>query len=227
MRLESSITAISWIPADSVTGLAKLPFAAGVTRYDARPPVRLADADAWRAGGAIREVNRLRAWIYVENGHVVEAGYDGPGGFVGSTTLDLRFSKMTVPGHARPVLRRRPMISARSARFFQTVGGRTGVPFPRLTARPPFVVWNSSTAWTTLVLTLHADGRKDGFLLGASPFPRHSLYDEAGNLIAETTITDFGRWFSTHYGRETPWGGRDLEPLALQEIIPERGREAA
>ena len=101
------------------------------------------------------------------------------------------------------------------------------MPFPRLTARAPFVAWNSSTAWTTLLLTLYGDGRKDGWLLGASPFPQHAVYDEEGQLVGETSHTDFGSWFSRFYGTATPWGGRELEPLALQEMLPDSEKAVA
>ena len=88
------------------------------------------------------------------------------------------------------------------------VGSVTGL------ARVPF----------SLGVTLYADGRKDA---GASPFPRHSLYDDEGNLIGETTDTNFGNWFATYYGMATPWGGPDLEPLGLQEIAPQVERAVA
>ena len=227
MHIESSITAVSWIPVGSVTGLARVPFSLGVTHYDGRPPARIDDLDAPDAEGGIREVNRLKAWIDVQDERIVDAGYRGPGGFVGSTRLDLGFTEVIVQGRERPLPRRGPAISGRSARFIQTVGGRTGMPFPRLTARPPFLGWNSSTAWTTLMLTLYADGRKDAWLFGASPFPRHSLYDDEGNLIGETTDTNFGNWFAKYYGTATPWGGRDLEPLGMREIVPPVDRAAA
>lgn len=221
MRFESSITTASWIPQGSVSGLAKIPFSLGVTHYDERPPSRLEGLDALRVNENIREVNRLEAWIDVRDGRIVDAGYLGSGGYVGSTRLDLGFGQITVAGRARQVLRRRPLVSARAARFIQTVGGRTGMPFPRFTSRVPFVAWNSSTAWTTLLLTIHADGRSDGWLLGASPFPRHAIYNHDGNLMGETTSTNFAAWFSSLYGRETPWGGRDLEPLAMRELVPD------
>jgi hypothetical protein len=89
------------------------------------------------------------------------------------------------------------------------------------------VAWNSSTAWTTLLLTLYGDGRKDGWLLGASPFPQHAVYDEEGQLVGETSHTDFGSWFSRFYGSATPWGGRELEPLALQEMLPDSEKAVA
>ena len=39
MRIESSVTAISWIPSDAIEGMPTLPFKLGVARYDA-PPAR-------------------------------------------------------------------------------------------------------------------------------------------------------------------------------------------
>ena len=227
MRIESSITAVSWIPSGSVNGVAKLPFSMGVTHYDEQPPRRLGDMEILRRDGRVREVNHLRAWIEVDGGRVVNYGFDGPAGFVGSTDMDLGWTRLTVRGKARPVIRRRPVVSSRSVRFFQTVGGRTGVPFPRLTSRPPFFAWHSSTAWTTLVLTLHVDGRSEGWLLGASHFPRHTLYDHDGRLVGETASTDFRYWFSNSYGGNTPWGGRELEPLELREVVPAAGLEVA
>jgi len=43
MHIESSITAVSWIPVGSVTGLARVPFSLGMTRYYGRPPARIDD----------------------------------------------------------------------------------------------------------------------------------------------------------------------------------------
>jgi hypothetical protein len=227
MHIESSVTAVSWIPAGSITGLARVPFSLGLTHYDQQPPARLDQFDLEQYGQDVREINRLEAWIDVRDGRIVDAGYAGPGGFIGSTRLDMGFTQLVVPGRERPVLRRQPVVSARSARFIQTVGGRTGMPFPRLTARAPFMAWHSSTAWTTLVLSLDSDGREDAWLLGASPFPRHFLYDHQGRLIAETTSTNFRTWFARHYGMATPWGGHDREPLALREILPQPEKVAA
>ena len=46
-RFESSVTAVSWIPSDAITGPAKIPFELGVTPYDEPPPDRLVDFDAF------------------------------------------------------------------------------------------------------------------------------------------------------------------------------------
>ena len=50
----------------------------------------------------------------------------------------------------------------------QTAGGRTAAPAPRRN-RPPYVQIVAPTAWTTLILTMHADGFAHGELVGASP----------------------------------------------------------
>jgi hypothetical protein len=38
MRVEGSVTAISWIPSEAIEGLPKLPFELGVGHYDEPPP---------------------------------------------------------------------------------------------------------------------------------------------------------------------------------------------
>ena len=48
MRIESSVTAISWIPSDAIEGMPKLPFEMGVSHYDDPPPDKVEDLDALR-----------------------------------------------------------------------------------------------------------------------------------------------------------------------------------
>src|SRR6185437_3945708 len=76
-----------------------------------------------------------------------------------------------------PVLRAEPETGPGWVRFRQTCGGRTAAPLPRRIPRPPYVRLQSPLVWTTLELTLHADGRATHALVGASPFPRHWVYD--------------------------------------------------
>ena len=45
-RFESSVTAVSWIPSDAITGPSKIPFELGVTHYDEPPPDRSEVADS-------------------------------------------------------------------------------------------------------------------------------------------------------------------------------------
>jgi len=64
-------------------------------------------------------------------------------------------------------------------------------------------------AWTTLSLTLRADGTHDFRLSGASPFPRHWLYNGDNRLVAKSALIDYKRWTTDIFGGHTPWGGAD------------------
>src|SRR5688572_11541921 len=88
MRIESSVTSISWIPSEAVTGLTKMPFEMGVTHYDNPPPDVVEDVESLGAADGFRFANRLRAWIDVKDGRIVGSGYTG-GGVMGSTTVKL------------------------------------------------------------------------------------------------------------------------------------------
>ena len=101
-------------------------------------------------------------------------------------------------------------------RFRQTTGGRTGVPIPRPVKRAPFFQFTSPTVWTTLELTIWADGRHEGRLVGASGFPRHWVYDDAGALVAKSGLTDLKSWLNTSFGQQTPWGTHDAEVLVTE-----------
>ena len=100
-------------------------------------------------------------------------------------------------------------MSGSSARFVQTVGGRMGLPTPRPVRHKPFVQFWPSIAWTTLALTINADGSSSHELVGASPFPRHWIYDDTGTLVEKSATVDFGKWFKDSFGDRTPWGAQD------------------
>ena len=61
MRIESSVTSVSWIPRDAIEGMVRMPFELGVAHYDLPPPDRLDDLEALIASSAIRFANVLRA----------------------------------------------------------------------------------------------------------------------------------------------------------------------
>ncbi|HEY3551533.1 MAG TPA: cyclic nucleotide-binding domain-containing protein [Gaiellaceae bacterium] len=211
MRIEGSVTAVSWIPSEAIEGMPKLPFELGVGHYDEPPPDRIGGAEVLeqlRDMDRFREANLLHAWIEVEDGKIVDANYFG-GGLVGSTTFRLGSRSIVVPGVAFEVLRSKPEISGDSARFVQTVGGRAGFPAPRLVKGGPRFRIQSATAWTTLALTIHADGRVEHELVGASPFPRHWIYDTDGVLAQKTGTVDFKTWYRESHGDNTPWGDAD------------------
>jgi hypothetical protein len=224
MRIEGSVTAISWIPSEAIQGLPKLPFELGVGNYDEPPPDQLEPGDLGRLRDAdrFREANELTAWIEVEDGAVVASGYGG-GGLVGSTTFRLGPKSIVVPGVPFEVLRPAPEISRDRARFVQTVGGRAGFPAPRLVKGGPMFRIHSATAWTTLALTLYADGRVEHELVGASPFPRHWIYDSSGALAEKTGTIDFKAWYRKSHGDNTPWGDEESPALvAAAESALER-----
>jgi hypothetical protein len=212
MRIESSVTAISWIPSDAIEGMPKLPFELGVARYDAPPPEHLdeGDLERLRAEDRFREANLLAAWIEVEDGKITGHGYEGTG-LVGSTTFSLGVTDVTIPGVAFEVLRQEPEVEDGAVRFVQTVGGRAGFPAPRRVTGRPFVRIHSATAWTTLALTIRADGSSDHELAGASTFPRHWIYDRDGDLVEKTGTIDFKAWYREAHGERTPWGDEESE----------------
>ncbi|HEY2208971.1 MAG TPA: cyclic nucleotide-binding domain-containing protein [Gaiellaceae bacterium] len=224
MRVEGSVTAISWIPSEAIEGLPKLPFEVGVGHYDEPPPDRLEQGDLGRLRDAdgFREANLLEAWIEVEDGVIAGAGYRG-GGLVGSTTFKLGPKAIVVPGVPFEVLRTEPEISGDRARFVQTVGGRAGFPAPRRVKGGPLFRVQSATAWTTLALTLHTDGRVEHEVVGASPFPRHWIYDSEGNLAQKSGTVDFKTWYRESHGDHTPWGDEESEAVvAAAETALER-----
>ena len=217
MRIESSVTAISWIPSEAVEGLPKIPFELGIGHYDEPPPERLkgGDLERLREADRFREANYLQAWIEVQDGKIVDCGQEGSG-LVGSTTFRVGPKDLVFQGVEFETLRPEPEIRDDAARFVQTVGGRAGFPAPRRVKGRPFFRVTSATAWTTLALTIRADGSSDHELVGASPFPRHWIYDREGGLVQKAGMIDFKAWYREAHGEHTPWGDEDSEPFVAQ-----------
>lgn len=225
MRVESSVVSISWIPSDAVKGMPKVPFEVGVAHYDDPPPEQLGpmDLDRLTAEDAFRESNELRVWIEVESGRIVDAGYSG-GGRIGVTRVKLGGKELTIPAVAMPTLQADPEIRDGEARFVQSAGGRTGAPAPRRVRGKPYFQLASSIAWTTLALTIRADGTSDWELVGASAFPRHWIYDDEGALVAKSGVIDFDTWYRESHERNTPWGDEE-SPAVLAEVESSLERE--
>ncbi len=213
MRLTSSVTSLSWIPSEAVTGVNKAAFEVGFTHYDDPPPDAIADLDVLAATDRFRFANRLEAWIETDgDGSIVGAGY-GAGGVMGATTMRLGGRGVTFAAVALPQLRDDPVIAQDRVRFVQTFGGRTALPAPRRVPRPPFVQLRAPLVWTTLALELHGDGSSSSELIGASIFPRHWVYDHTGTLVAKAGLTDFKQWYRRSFGRSTPWGSTNSAAL--------------
>ena len=227
MQIERSATSLSWIPSDSIPGLLKVPFSKGVMHYDPPPPLTLTDLEGMRRRGEFRFANLLRAWIDVEDGTIRGCGYAG-GLIMGLTPITVGSLRVLLPTKANPELRREPEVTADTARFVQTAGNRPGFSFLKPSAKWPFLVTRPFTIWTTVELTIRADGSSTQHLAGASPFPRHWLYDDGGHLVEKAALTRAMLWESTVFGRHTPWGGEDQVPVVappeteLERALAER-----
>jgi hypothetical protein len=211
MRYENSITSLSWIPSEAIQGTTRLPFEVGMAHYDPPPPDELGSLDELREADRFRFANRLSAWIEVRaSGEISGAGYSG-GGQIGSTTVRLGPVSHVFQAVALPDIQRDPEYGDGWVRFIQTAGGRTGMPAPRTVRRAPFIQWQAPLAWTTLTLTLFADGKAKYEMSGASRFPRHWVYDNEGRLVNKSGLIDFNDWYRKSFGKHTPWGEEESE----------------
>src|SRR3954468_1909817 len=204
MRIEHAVTTVSWIPSEAVTGLNKVIFESGFTHYDSPPPDVIDDLAQMGSDDKFRFANPLHGWVEVDGGTITDCGYVD-GSVMGATTVRLGSKDLArMEAIALPELRAEPERTETSVRFVQTFGGRPALPAPRRVNHPPFVQFQGPTVWSTLALTLHVDGRADFELIGASPFPRHWVYDNEGKLSAKAGLTDFKEWWRHSFGKHTP-----------------------
>jgi hypothetical protein len=213
MRIEKSVTSVTWIPSEAISGMTKLPFEMGVAHYDDPPPDQLDDLEALRRADAFREANELRAWVEFEDGKPSVYGYTG-GGHIGVTRIKLGRRELSFPAVKYPVIQTDPEVRDGSVRFVQSAGGHMGLPAPRRVRGKPFFRVRSASAWTTLALTINADGSTEHELVGASPFPRHWLYDDSGKLVEKSGSIDYEEWYRESHGKNTPWGEQDSPAIA-------------
>ena len=213
MRIESSVTSVSWIPKGATEGFNRLTFGLlRVAHFDPPPPDVLGDLDELLATTSVRFVNRLEAWIEVQDGRVVDAGQGG-GGRSGRTRVGYGPASIAFASAPMPELRPEPEVGDGWVRFAQTAGGVVGMPTPRRVRHPPYVQITPSIPWTTLALTIHADGKVEQRLTGASSFPRHWVYDHAGRLVAKSGFIDYDTWWREAFGTHTPWGDEESAPI--------------
>ena len=220
MRIESSVTAITWLPFAVLDAMPDLPLGIAAAHYDEPPPNPLGDLERLRGSDAFREANELRAWVRVEDGRIVEHGRDGRG-VVAAARVDRVAEQVAFPAVEFPVIRPEAEVGDGFVRFQQTAGGRIGLPAPRQLRGKPYLHIGSATAWTTLELTIRADGSSEGRLVAASPFPSHSVYGTDRTLASEHGAADFNGWYQESF-EETPWAGGALE-AELDEIVLRSG----
>ena len=108
-RFESSVTSVSWIPSEAITGPSKIPFELGVTHDDEPPPHRLDDLEQLRTTDRFREANELRAFIEVEDGRIVNAGHLGRG-HIGATTVRVGPAALRFPAVHLPDIQTEPEV---------------------------------------------------------------------------------------------------------------------
>jgi hypothetical protein len=224
MRVSATTTTLSWIPSDSVWGPLKLGFDLGLSHWDQPMPERLTgvpDVDALHDAGRFRFANVLQGWVDIDDGRIVGHGFgDRSGLLMGDTTVRLARTGVTFAAVGLPVIRSAEVAGdgsgGGSVVFRQTVGGRTAIPLPRPVPHPPFVRWQAPLVWTTLALTMHADGSSDSKLVGASAFPRHWVYGTDGTVAWKSALTDESTWMRHSFGERTPWSERDREALVTE-----------
>jgi len=205
-RVEATATCLSWIPPQAVEGAFKLPFGLGVAHYDKPPPDSAPDVAGLLAADAIRFANQLRAWIEVRDGQITNHGMSGHGR-LGSTTVRMGSRALTFAGVALPDLISPPEVHPGRVRFTQTAGGHTGAMVPRHIPHRPFVRLTAPIAWSTVALTMYADGSSRAELADASCFPRHYLYDTDGNLTHKSALINYRHWLRRAEREDSPWSG--------------------
>jgi hypothetical protein len=223
MRVESSVTSITWIPSEAISGMPKMPFEMGIAHYDEPPPDRIDDLEAMHENDLFREANELKAWIEVEDDKIVDQGYEGQGR-IGVTRIKLGPREIAFAAVQYPLLQAEPEVGDGWVKFVQSAGGHMGLPAPRRVSGKPFMRIKSSSAWTTLELIIYADGTSKHSLAGASPFPRHWIYDKDGQLAEKSGTIDFEKWYRESHGKSTPWGEED-SPAVVTAVESELERE--
>jgi Cyclic nucleotide-binding domain len=211
VRVASSVTSLSWIPSEAVSGLNRAMFESGVAHYDEPPPDVIDDLAELQRTDRFRFANRLSAWADIEDGVIVGVGYaPESAGLMGATTVRVAARAATFAAPSLPDIRSEEW-GDDWVRVVQTVGGRTALPAPRRVNHPPFVQLRAPLVWSTLALTFHADGRCESEVVGASVFPRHWIYDENGNLTAKAGLADFKQWYRRAFGKHSPWGNENSQ----------------
>ena len=141
------------------------------------------------------------------------------------TTLRLG-DDVTLAAVSMPDLQAEPEVGHGWARFTQTAGGRTGAPMPRPVRRAPFVQYRAPVAWTTLELTLYADGRARGPPGRRVDVPPPLAVRQRGRVGGQERHDRLEGVGGKAFGKGTPWGDED-SPAFVTEVETALERELA
>ena len=234
MRIERSVTTISWIPSEAIPGVTKLPFEVGVGHFDDPPPdhVGAEEIDGLRRADRFRFANVLRGWVEVEDGRIVHHGQAG-GGRIGATTMRFGGRSVTFAATAFPDITPDPRSATVGCAFVRRREVGRGCRPPDESSVP--VRADQGTIGLDLLeLTIHADGRSEHRLAGATPF-RHWVYDTEGTSARNRAGSASGVGTTGRSGSTPRGGARTSEAVvaavetALERELSTtimRGREA-
>jgi hypothetical protein len=81
-------------------------------------------------------------------------------------------------------------------------------------------------AWSTIALTLYIDGTSESEIADASAFPRHYLYDSAGQLTHKSALIRYKDWLYRSEQERSPWAGVH-EPVPTTQVKQRAERSLA
>ena len=214
MRIESSVTSVSWIPSEAVTGMTRAvrggrhALRQPAARRDRRPrglgaadavplrePARGVDRSRGRRDRRRRLRRRRGDGLDDRAPRRSEATFAG-GRAPASSSDDPEVSDDRRPRSCRPTAaaRRSRRRGASATHRSCSSSAPTGVDHAARSRSAP-------TARATFELA------------GASAFPRHWVYDDDGKLAAKAGLADFKEWYRHSFGKHTPWGDEDSKAL--------------
>ena len=179
MRIESSVTAISWIPSDAIDGLAEAAASSSASATTTPPRPTGWSRATWSGCATTTGSARPTGWPPGSRSRTAASSV--------TATRAAAWSAAPPSGWARhdPDRRRRLRDAApgagggRRLRAVRADGRRQGRLPGAATGQRQAVHADRTRprAWTTLALTINADGSSHHELVGASTFPRHWIYD--------------------------------------------------
>jgi hypothetical protein len=225
VRIESSVTSVSWIPREAIEGMVKLPFELGVAHYDLPRPT------GWRTSTACSRpapsgspTSCGPSSRSTPTGRITGHGHLGRG-HMGHTRMRLAGIGLTFMGVSFPDLRGEPEVGDGQVRVHPD--GRRPPGHAVAPAGPAAAVPPGQRAGGLVDPGPGASGptaRADFEVVGASSFPRHWIYGHDGTLQAKTGLIDFDTWYRESFGEKNPWGDEE-SPAVVTAVETELERQ--